>query len=220
MACLSKTAGRKLKYNRVQTPYDILGLPKDATPAEIKRAHREKIKAAHQDRGGSLEQNISVQSAFDILKDPARRKRYDETGDTKKPLDPLLQAQKMAMEMVVNCVAQGQTNFGINPIQQAITKCSGTIRKVMDEMDANKHRAKTLRTVATRINRKSGENLLSQALIGNAEQIDRMNENGKLAIEEMELVKAFLNEFIYTDENPKPPSNGNFSMSGMKILFE
>ncbi|CDZ55065.1 DnaJ domain-containing protein [Neorhizobium galegae] len=62
--------------------YDTLGVGKDATPEEIKKAYRGKAKSHHPDTGGDPEQFHALQTAYDVLADGDRRKRYDETGDT------------------------------------------------------------------------------------------------------------------------------------------
>jgi DnaJ-class molecular chaperone len=62
--------------------YEILGVSKDADAATIRRAYRKKVRNSHPDGGGSVEAFNTLKSAYDILSDPVRRRRYDETGDT------------------------------------------------------------------------------------------------------------------------------------------
>ena len=61
--------------------YKILGLNRDATLAQIKKAYREKVKMYHPDAGGSKEDQdrlMEVQEAYEVLSDEQKRKRYDE----------------------------------------------------------------------------------------------------------------------------------------------
>ncbi len=68
-----------------QSLYDILGTTKDATQEEIKEAYRNQAKLHHPDKeGGSHEKMEQINKAYEILKDPTSRKRYDETGSTEK----------------------------------------------------------------------------------------------------------------------------------------
>lgn len=60
--------------------YEILGIDKNATIQEIKRAYRNKSKEFHPDSGGSEEEFVSIKKAFDCLSDSERREVYDETG--------------------------------------------------------------------------------------------------------------------------------------------
>jgi DnaJ-class molecular chaperone len=60
--------------------YDVLGVDKNATDEELKKAYREKAKESHPDKGGSHEDTAEITNAYAILKNPAKRKEYDETG--------------------------------------------------------------------------------------------------------------------------------------------
>lgn len=57
--------------------YSTLGVPRNATPEQIKKAYRKLAMEHHPDRGGdsSTFQNISV--AYDILSDPTKKAQYD-----------------------------------------------------------------------------------------------------------------------------------------------
>lgn len=72
------------------TPYENLDIDPDASADEIKQAFRRAAMAAHPDRGGSAASMADVNAAYELLSDPARRARYDETGDD--------QAQKPAKD--------------------------------------------------------------------------------------------------------------------------
>lgn len=62
-------------------PYVILGVRRNARPETIKKAYRDKSKALHPDAGGNPENFAVLNTAYRILSDPDRRRRYDETGD-------------------------------------------------------------------------------------------------------------------------------------------
>ena len=62
------------------TLYDDLGVPPDATEAEIKAAHRAHARRHHPDNGGSMDAFTRGQRAYEVLIDPRRRQDYDETG--------------------------------------------------------------------------------------------------------------------------------------------
>ncbi len=61
--------------------YAVLGVPRDADRAAIRRAYRAKARRAHPDAGGSAEQFAQIKTADDTLIEEARRRRYDETGE-------------------------------------------------------------------------------------------------------------------------------------------
>ncbi len=55
--------------------YAVLGVPIDADESEIRAAYREKVKAAHPDRGGSREAFAEVRQAYLTAKEHAARSR-------------------------------------------------------------------------------------------------------------------------------------------------
>jgi curved DNA-binding protein CbpA len=80
-------------------PYEILGVPKDADDATIHRAYRKASSAAHPDKGGDDRQMALVNMANDVLSDAARRKRYDETGETQERPPLEVEAQSALMQL-------------------------------------------------------------------------------------------------------------------------
>ncbi len=64
--------------------YDILGVPRDATADQIKKAYRHVARKFHPDvnqEDKTAEAKFKeAQSAYDILSDPEKRKRYDAFG--------------------------------------------------------------------------------------------------------------------------------------------
>lgn len=61
-------------------PYETLGVARDATADQVRAAHRRAAKLHHPDRGGDAEVFNRIQRAFDILRDPDKRRIFDETG--------------------------------------------------------------------------------------------------------------------------------------------
>ena len=65
--------------------YEILGVPRDATSDEIKRAYRKLAMTYHPDRNnGSREAEDrfkEITEAYDVLRDPNKRATYDRFGE-------------------------------------------------------------------------------------------------------------------------------------------
>ena len=57
--------------------YATLGVPRTATPDEIKRAFRKLASQHHPDKGGDTAKFQSIQAAYDTLGDTAKRAEYD-----------------------------------------------------------------------------------------------------------------------------------------------
>lgn len=64
----------------MRDPYEVLGVSKSATEAEIKKAFRNLAIKHHPDRGGDAEKFKEVNEAYQILSDPQKRKTYDQFG--------------------------------------------------------------------------------------------------------------------------------------------
>jgi DnaJ family protein C protein 9 len=74
---LEATRGKKVSL------YDALGVSKEATPHEIRKAYFSLARFVHPDRSTdplAKERFQSLQKIYEVLSDPERRKLYDETG--------------------------------------------------------------------------------------------------------------------------------------------
>lgn len=61
----------------MQNPYQTLGVNRDATPDDIKRAYRRLASQHHPDKGGDKVKFQEIQGAYDVLTDPQKRQQYD-----------------------------------------------------------------------------------------------------------------------------------------------
>eukprot|EP01025_Chloroclados_australasicus_P030807 TRINITY_DN309_c0_g1_i1.p1 TRINITY_DN309_c0_g1~~TRINITY_DN309_c0_g1_i1.p1 ORF type:complete len:432 (-),score=76.90 TRINITY_DN309_c0_g1_i1:478-1773(-) len=61
--------------------YKLLGVDKNATEDELKRAHRKLALKHHPDKGGDAEKFQEINQAYDVLKDPEKRRIYDQYGE-------------------------------------------------------------------------------------------------------------------------------------------
>lgn len=60
--------------------YEILGIGKDASETDIKKAYRKLAIKHHPDKGGDEETFKKISHAYGILSDPEKRKQYDMFG--------------------------------------------------------------------------------------------------------------------------------------------
>jgi len=57
--------------------YDILGVNRNASDSELKKAYKKKSMQHHPDRGGDEEKFKQINEAYSTLKDPQKRQQYD-----------------------------------------------------------------------------------------------------------------------------------------------
>ena len=93
------------------TLYDIIGVPPTATEEEIKRQYRRRAMQLHPDRNQddplATEKFQQLSEAYEILKDPAKRERYDKFGTSdEKPTDP---ADIEIFEMMTQILGLGRS---------------------------------------------------------------------------------------------------------------
>eukprot|EP00344_Euplotes_crassus_P007162 CAMPEP_0196994280 /NCGR_PEP_ID=MMETSP1380-20130617/591_1 /TAXON_ID=5936 /ORGANISM="Euplotes crassus, Strain CT5" /LENGTH=415 /DNA_ID=CAMNT_0042409609 /DNA_START=10 /DNA_END=1257 /DNA_ORIENTATION=+ len=63
-----------------QKYYDVLGVSKEATQDEIRKAYRKKALKEHPDKGGDPDKFKDISVAYECLSDPKKRDLYDKYG--------------------------------------------------------------------------------------------------------------------------------------------
>ncbi len=84
--------------------YEILGVKKNSSEKEIKKAYRKKAKEVHPDvKADSNNEFIDLAKAYKILSDPIRKDNYDRLGYD----DPeMLNQDKLAISIIENLFSQ------------------------------------------------------------------------------------------------------------------
>lgn len=135
----------------VMSLYTILGVDAGATHDEIKAAYKAKAKELHPDKtGGNTEAMQELNRAYAILKDPKKRKKYDETGgEDDKPNNDDAEVFRVVIELTNRLAEQDppdienfldriekreKDNFGIR-MNQIDAKIS-TLRAFRDRIES------------------------------------------------------------------------------------
>ncbi|MCQ1849761.1 DnaJ C-terminal domain-containing protein [Neorhizobium galegae] len=86
----------------MRDPYSLLGVQRNAEPDEIKAAWRAKAKTVHpdqnQDDPSATSRFAEIGQAYEVLKDPERRKRYDRAAEMHQTIMQQRNAAREAAE--------------------------------------------------------------------------------------------------------------------------
>lgn len=128
-------------------PYRILKVKKTASPEEIKDAYRRESLKHHPDRNPGKDTSAKfneVNAAYRVLSDPARRARYDSTGEVDDAGPNNTESETLAIlstlycETIVEAVTLGKDLKRINLVEVLAKKLkekAGPIRKEVKDME-------------------------------------------------------------------------------------
>ena len=147
--------------------YKVLGVKRNADPVEIKAAFRARAKDLHPDSGGSDEAFAKLNEAYMVLRDKAKRKQYDETGEIDKDgVSSDLKKLAAALMSLFDCAIQedlhNRKDLDVIKLMQGfvkkeIQKKEKEVKKVGVELSA-------INSLAERISSKDKRNLLGSII--------------------------------------------------------
>jgi len=179
-------------------PYVLLGIERDADVRAIRTAYRRAVKTAHPDRGGEAEAFGKLQAAYELLKDPVRRKVYDDTG-----YDPQLADSKdlkglMMLETLVNEFILDEREPGsFDPVAAMRRKLSDDIVKNRFHiLELERHRSR-VRKHLDRLGRRPETDVLGSMLRARSQSIAEAIKNAEAQIEAIEQAYAMLEGYSY-----------------------
>lgn len=166
------------KAKKQPSLYDILGVAKDASDEDLKRAFRDAAKETHPDAGGSAKEFEAVKSAHLVLSDKKRRAHYDETGEVEEPA-------RTSVDQVAIAIIAGLLNnvLGEDPDPMLAPNLVEImvifIKKQLDGAEANlvalQRAKKRAEKMLKRFKRKKpGENLMERILASKVIELERL----------------------------------------------
>jgi len=90
--------------------YSVLGVGKEATKEELKKAYKELAKKHHPDRGGNEEEFKKISEAYEVLSDDERRLNYDQTGNYKKEVTFNDKVKGFVMQIIIPAIEDKDLN--------------------------------------------------------------------------------------------------------------
>jgi curved DNA-binding protein CbpA len=202
--------------------YAVLAVPRDANSATIRRAFREKVRSCHPDGGGSTDAFNELKAAYDILSNPLRRQRYDETGEVG---DQASGDPRKAKIIEALCVGLDQALLKLNgggawrhsdiiPTMMTIlaSSLSETERHKLG-FEAALDQANALQD---RCRNSSGDNLMDIVI---ARRITACRTKISLLKEHIKVLEKSLEILLSTDFTPQLQITGDTSPQGMEPKY-
>lgn len=193
-------------------PHDVLGVPKTASLAQIKTAYRRRAMQTHPDRGTDGAEFAQVAGAYAVLSDPARRKRFDETGSVDNAATMTLHQTMisilatMLQQTFAEVAKSGTDTRTVNYVEHMRRNVQANLVACKKMLASQRKMAADITIMLKRITRKDdGENLfvtiLKKKLADlerplreneiNAQALERLDEELSHYHNEVEVMQAF-----------------------------
>jgi hypothetical protein len=186
-------------------PYEVLGIRfrKSITPETITKAFRQKSKLHHPDRGGDPVKFQEVKLAYEVLSDPDRRRRYDETGEYDD--GPKLDEKQSKLVQCLNAtfthvcqqlIAQGISLVSENLVSwmaRCVKQNLGIHKKAIREMEKARSQLEKLkgRFKTNALSANLLEGIVAQQLAEGIQGLERMKADQTVHEDCLKLLKDF-----------------------------
>lgn len=181
--------------------YEVLGVSKDASQEEIKKAYRMKASKQHPDHGGDAESFKMITLAHSVLSDPAKRSYYDQTGSPRDPKDDVAST-------IASLVPEAFLQDRIDPIRwmciqidEKRSEIRAMKRKIESTLNKVRAKVKKFEDANEKTKNVAAKSLILQVLKTNIEELERNLVDCEKKIEFGDAAMAFLNELKYPQDN-------------------
>ena len=180
--------------------YAVLGVSRDADQKTIRRAFRKSARGAHPDGGGSVEAFNELRAAYDVLSDPTRRRRYDETGEFGEPnADPhrkkLIEILSLGLDQALLKLSSASKNDSDADLVRLMIEALATKRLEFSKQLSSFERARDdARRIEDRFLVAEGDNLMTTVVADRIaaceNQIELLSERVKLIDEALTILHS------------------------------
>lgn len=135
-------------------PYKVLKVPKTASTEEVRESFRSLSKKFHPDAGGTDEAFIELRTAYTVLSDPEKRKKYDETGliDVSAVKTDLSCVAGLMIELFNTALNSGDAfKEDVDLIELMKARGAKATEEIKEKIEIIQHDLKSLRRLRERI---------------------------------------------------------------------
>lgn len=195
--------------------YEVLGVPKDADEAAIKKAFRRKAKDAHPDRqGGDARAMVAINRAYQVLSDPEKRQYYDAHGSDPPISEPEQTARSMLYSAVMAALGAEQevpdlvraTQMVFQHIRHEQNKQIVKAKKVKERIERHRKR------LHTKKERNDIEQLFNEQTVA----IEEALQKGARQLQAITDAEKLLKDYTY---DPDIATFGGISTNALAAMF-
>lgn len=201
--------------------YELLGVERDATQEEIKKAWKHLAQKLHSDKqGGDEAQFKRVKEAYRVLKNPSKRAEYDKTGEIPHAINPLeIKARDHLVILFGQALNQGTGKLARLDILGAMDKeLVNAIQKTeINSIDA-KQKRRELQDIKDKFHVDDGRDNVFVAVIENElTRIETYLEDNSQQLTMMKLARELLSHHSYDFQRALP--SGGFPSATLGTGF-
>lgn len=203
--------------------YTTLGIPKDASAADIKKAFKRRASKAHPDKGGDGKEMAEVNRAYACLGDEQRRIEYDRTGNDGPGKTDTERAEELLADLFSKII---ENSTDENPLTQARRELSTHINSLHQRKAHTATRIKRLAAQRKRVKAKKGANLFQALIDAKVSQAEAVAADLASGIVLYTLVQKLLEDYEADDPPAPKPTVGrpegmfNQQSAGAASLYE
>lgn len=207
--------------------YAILKIKRNVKPETIKKAFRRRSMQTHPDRGGTQAEFEQVRLAYAILSDPAKKARYDATGEIDSNSAAKIQSAVLGMAMgyfidaINQCVNKRKSPQRDNVLEIVRITVRQQISEHRKALQAGKDAEKVIAEVQSRLTSKDPEDFIRQGIEA---QVAKLHADFKQIEEQIHLreqVLEMLKVYEYrTDPACSTMNSSSATAFGIPIMIQ
>lgn len=206
-------------------PYRRLGVPRDASAADIKRAWRALVQVYHPDHGGDANLFRDLKLCYETLIDPDRRAQYDQTGVLKDKAPDTAAAD--AMSALVAAFERALQAMIQNRQEPRHVDMVGRISAMLDVMEGElfkeerdiKSALPEWESVVKRFKVKKSENVFARHITAKLGEFRKRLEAIERHKRAMKFAKKLIKDYSFDWERPDPMERVSLAQ-GFQVVFE